>query len=83
MENTKAKNDDITRIEQRILLRLSGELSGEGIAVYEDRDEQGMIGFLVCRNSRAATDILKDSPALWTHKGNSLIVTVTHPDRKN
>ena len=83
MENTKAKNDDITRIEQAILSRLSGELSGEGIAVYEDRDEYGMIGFLVCRNSRVAVEILEDSPALWTHNGNSLIITVSHPDRQN
>lgn len=81
--STKANHDELSRIEQRILVELADDLSAEGIPVYTDRGPYGEIGFLVCANTKTAVEIIDDTPAIRTHKGNSLIITVTHPDREN
>lgn len=74
--------DQITRTEQHVLCEISDAISGEGISLYEDRDEYGEIGFLVCRDTPTAREIVEDTPALYEERGASLIIRVTHPDRE-
>ena len=68
-----------TEHEQKILLEISDALSIEGRASFVDRDEFGFIGFIVCRNTVGAREIIEDTPALCEYRGNSIIITVTHP----
>lgn len=79
--NSTLSERELTRIEQDIYTRISDALCVENIALYEDRGEYGEVAFLVCRNTRAAREIIEDTPALYEIRGNSLIVTVRHPDR--
>lgn len=74
-------SDQITRIEQQILSEISDALCAENIRLYEDRGEYGEIGFLVCRDTPTAREIIEDTPALYEERGASLIITVCHPDR--
>ena len=59
--NTKANHDQLTQIEQRILVELADDLSAEGIPVYTDRGPYGQIGFLACANTKTALEILDDA----------------------
>lgn len=79
--NSTLSERELTRIEQDIYTRISDALCVENIALYEDRGGYGEVAFLVCRNTRAAREIVEDTPALYEIRGNSLIVTVRHPDR--
>lgn len=74
-------SQECDRIEQRIYVEISDELSKANIPQYLDRGPYGEIGFMICANIREAVEILEETPAIWTHKGHSLIITVTHPDR--
>lgn len=79
--NSTLTDREITRIEQDVYTRISDELCAESIDLYEDRGEYGEVAFLVCRNTRAARAIVEDTPALYEIRGNSLVVTVRHPER--
>jgi hypothetical protein len=66
--------------ESAVLGRIADELASEGIATYLDRDEYGIVGFVVCRNTKMAQFILENTPGLTNETGNSLIITAKHPD---
>lgn len=65
-------------MEQEVLVDLSDDLSLLG-TVYEDRDDYGTIGFLVCADTAKARKVIDDTPAEIEVRGSSLIVTVEHP----
>lgn len=79
--NSTMTDEDCTRIEQELLIRISDELCKEGIEHYNDRGDYGHIAFIVCRDTQVAREILDDSPALYEERGASLIITAWHPDR--
>ncbi len=79
--NSTLTDEACTRIEQELLIRISDALCSEEVDHYIDRGDYGHIAFMVCRDTKAAREILDDSPALYEERGASLIITAWHPDR--
>jgi hypothetical protein len=78
---TEYSPEEMTRIEQQVYMDLTNAFFESNIMHYMDRDPYGMCAFLVCADTAAARRIIDESPALYSYRGNSLIVTVNHPDR--